>query len=87
MEVYIASKVGTTAGDYMHFLVYVNGQQVNQIYTMKGHNAAYAHDFSMNLSTILFLEASDYVQWKIYTTSSNMRIYGDHMSIGAHLLG
>jgi hypothetical protein len=82
-----ASKVGTTASDYMHFLVYVNGQQVNQIYTMKGHNAAYAHDFSMNLSTILFLEASDYVQWKIYTTSSNMRVYGDHMSIGAHLLG
>ena len=80
------TKVGTNANDYMHFLVYVNGQQINQMYTMGGHKQAYAHDFSLNLSTVLFLEASDYVEWKIYTTSTNMRIYGDHLCIGAHMV-
>ena len=81
-----AAKVSTNANDYMHFLVYVNGQQINQMYTMGGHKQAYAHDFSLNLSTVLFLEASDYVEWKIYTTSTNMRIYGDHLCIGAHMV-
>ena len=81
-----ATKVGTNAQDYMHLLVYVNAQQINEIYTMGGHGAAFAHDFHLNFSTILYLEKDDYVEWKIYTTSTNMRVYGDHLSIGAHLL-
>ena len=81
------SKLGTNANDYMHFLVYVNGQQINEMYTMGGHGAGYAHDFSLNISSILYLEASDYVEWKIYFAGgTNMRIYGDHLCIGAHLL-
>ena len=80
-------KLGTNANDYMHFLVYVNGQQINEMYTMGGHGAGYAHDFSLNISSILYLEASDYVEWKIYVAGgTNMRIYGDHLCIGAHLL-
>ena len=81
-----AAKFSTDANDYMHFLVYVNGQQINQMYTMGGHKQAYAHDFALNISTVLFLEASDYVEWKIYQTSTAMRIYGDHLCIGAHMI-
>jgi hypothetical protein len=80
------AKVSTSANDYMHFLVYVNGQQINQMYTMGGHKQAYQMDFSLNISSVLFLEQNDYVEWKIYTTSSNMQIYGDHLCIGAHMI-
>ena len=80
-------KNGTNANDYMHFLPYVNGQQINEMYTIGGHGSAFASDFSLNISSILYLEASDYVEWKIYFAGgTNMRIYGDHLSIGAHLL-
>jgi len=84
-SVYCA-KVSNNVNDYMHFLVYVNGQQINQMYTMGGHKQGYPHDFSLNLSTVLNLDTSDYVEWKIYTTSTDMRIYGDHLCIGAHLI-
>ena len=80
------TKQGSSAGDYIHFLVYVNGQQINQMYTIGGHGAAYAHDFSLNISSILRLDEDDYVEWKIYTTSTNVRIYGDHLCIGAHMI-
>ena len=80
------AKTSSNADDYMHFLPYVNGQQINQMYTMGGHKQAHPLDFSLNLSTILNLDTSDYVEWKIYTTSSYMRIYADHLCIGAHLI-
>ena len=82
-NVYCA-KVSSNANDYMHFLVYVNGQQINQMYTMGGHKHAYPHDFSLTISSILRLDANDYVEWKLYTTSTSVRIYGDHLQIGAH---
>ena len=53
---------------------------------MGGHKQGYPHDFSLNLSTVLNLDTSDYVEWKIYTTSTDVRIYGDHLCIGAHLI-
>ena len=71
---------------YNHFLVYVNGQQVNEIYTMGGHQHGFTHDYSLNFSTILYLEASDYVEWFIYSYDGNTAVYGAHCSIGAHLL-
>jgi len=80
------AKVSNNVNDYIHFLVYVNGQQINQMYTMGGHKQGYPHDFSLNLSTVLNLDTSDYVEWKIYTTSTDVRIYGDHLCIGAHLI-
>ena len=70
----------------MHLLVYVNGQQINEIYTIGAENHNFAHSFSLNFSTILYLEVNDYVTWEVYMRSVNTRIYGDHLSIGAHLL-
>jgi len=80
-------KNGTNGNDYIHFLPYVNGQYINEMYTMGGHGAAFAHDFSLNISSVLYLEAYDYVEWYVYFAGgTNMRIYGDHLSIGANLL-
>ena len=79
-------KTNSTAVSYNHFLVYVNDQQVNEIYTIGGHQRAFVHDFSLNFSTILYLEAQDYVDWRIYSYDGNTRVYGAHCSIGAHLL-
>ena len=79
-------KANSTVVSYNHFLVYLNGQQVNEIYTMGGHQHGFPHDYSLNFSTILFLEASDYVEWYIYSYDGNTAVYGAHCSIGAHLL-
>ena len=79
-------KNATNATSYMHFLVYVNNQQINEIYTIGGNNHDFAHDFSLNFSTVLFLEVNDYVDWRIYTYDANVQVYGNHCSIGAHLL-
>ena len=46
----------------------------------------FTHDFNLNFSTIFYLEVNDYVTWEVYMRSVNTRIYGDHLSIGAHLL-
>ena len=78
------TKISTNTGHYAHFLVYVNGQQINQMYTIGGYGTAVATDFSLNISTVLSLEEDDYVEWKVYTPSSDVRIYGDHICIGAH---
>ena len=70
----------------MHLLVYVNGQQINEIYTIGAENHNFAHSFSLNFSTILYLEVNDYVTWQVYSSDSSVRIYGAHCSLGAHLL-
>ena len=80
------AKFNTTLSDYMHFNIHVNGQNINQTYTMGGHRKSYNHDFDLKQSTILSLEEGDYVEWRIYGTSTDMRIYGDHLSLGAHLV-
>ena len=85
-SIYCMQNTPGIAGDYIHFLVYVNGQQINEIYTIGGYGIAGAIDFSLNLSTVLYLEETDFVTWNVYTTSNNMRIYGDHLSIGAHMI-
>ena len=79
-------KTTTAATSYMHFLVYVNGQQINEIYTIGGNGHPFTHDFHLNFSTVLFLEVNDYVDWRMYTYDANVKVYGDHLSIGAHLL-
>jgi len=76
----------TATGAYAHLLVYINGQQINEIYTIGAHNTDFVHAFSLNFSTVLFLEENDYVEWKIYTSSSNIQVYGAHCSLGAHYL-
>ena len=75
-----------TANDYIHFLVYINGQQLNEIYTIGGYGQPTNYEFSNNISTIILLEANDYVEWKVYSSSTYMRLYGDHISIGAHMI-
>ena len=80
------NKTGTNSTSYMHLLVYVNSQQINEIYTIGAHNHNFAHSFSLNFSTILYLEAQDYVDWRVYTYDSSVQLYGAHSSIGAHLL-
>ena len=40
------AKTSSAAGDYIHFLVYVNGQQINQMYTIGGHGISSNTDFS-----------------------------------------
>ena len=66
--------------------MYINSQQINEIYTIGGHNDNFSHAFHLNFSTVLYLEANDYVEWKIYTSNSNIQIYGAHCSLGAHYL-
>ena len=80
------NKTGTNSTSYMHLLVYVNSQQINEIYTIGAHNHNFAHSFSLNFSTVLFLEVNDYVDWRVYTYDSSVQIYGAHCSLGAHLL-
>ena len=75
-----------TASDYIHFLVSVNGQQINEIYTIGGYGQPSNYEFSNNISTIILLEENDYVEWRVYATNSYMRLYGDHISIGAHMI-
>ena len=80
------NKTGTTSGGYMHLLVYINGQQINEIYTIGGEGHNFAHSFDLNFSTVLFLEVNDYVTWQVYSSDNSVRIYGAHCSLGAHLL-
>lgn len=79
------TKNTNTASDYAHFLVYVNGAQINQVYTIGGHQIS-GGDFSLNIGHVLLLEQGDYVEWRLYGTGSNVRVYGDHLSLGANLL-
>ena len=76
----------TTTSDYMHFNIWVNGSNINQAYTIYGHGRNFTHDLNMHQSQILFLDANDYVEFRIYSTNTSMQIYGDHIILGAMLL-
>ncbi len=80
------AKTGSSLSDYMHFNLFLNGSNVNQTYTMGGHQEDNQHDFDLKQSTILYLEEGDFVEWRLYSTTTNMRIYGDHVSLGAALI-
>ncbi len=72
--------------DVCFFLPYINAQQINEMYAGAPDNLPTGSTFTSNFAHTVYLEVGDYVQWKIYASSSNTQVYGDHISIGAELL-
>ena len=78
---------GAASSDYLHSLIYINGAQANEIYTIGGYGSVMGN-FSLNFSHVFYLNAGDYVEWKLFSNATTyMKVYGDHCSIGATLLG
>jgi hypothetical protein len=72
--------------DVCYFLPYINAQQINEMYAGAPDNLPTGSAFTSNFAHTVYLEVGDYVEWKIYASSSNTQVYGDHISIGAELL-
>ena len=75
------------ASDFCYALPYINGQQINEMYAGVGANETPAPgDFMINYAHTVQLEVGDYLDFRIYASSPNVQMYGDHCSCGAELL-
>ena len=82
------SKTSTAAvANYMHFIPYINGLQINEVYTIGGYNLPASSDFSLNFSHVVYLDASDSVIWKVYGSNNQVHLYPDHCYISCNLIG
>lgn len=76
-----------SASDFCFALPYINGQQINEMYAGVGANETPAPgDFMINYAHTVQLEVGDYLDFRIYASSPNVEMYGDHCSCGAELL-
>ena len=76
-----------SASDFCYALPYINGQQINEMYAGVGANETPAPgDYMINYAHTVYLEVDDYVDFRIYASSTNVQVYGDHLSCGVELL-
>ena len=76
-----------STSDFCFALPYINGQQINEMYAGVGAGATPAPgDFMINYAHTVQLEVGDYLDFRIYANSTNVQVYGDHLSCGVELL-